>query len=81
MAVAGVMITRLLDALEKEGKRILAECEQERTYTHRTQNLYDSYGYGVYYNGKLQEKAFSVLLKPPRKPKIGMVWKYREGSR
>ena len=52
------MITRLLDALEKEGKRILAECEQERTYTHRTQNLYDSYGYGVYYNGKLQRKGF-----------------------
>lgn len=58
MAVAGVMITKLLDALEKEGKRILAECEQERTYTHRTQNLYDSYGYGVYYNGKLQRKGF-----------------------
>ena len=58
MAVAGVMITRLLDALEKEGKRILAECEQERTYTHLTQNLYDSYGYGVYYNGKLQRKGF-----------------------
>ena len=58
MAVAGVMITRLLDALEKEGKRILAECEQERTYTHRTKNLYDSYGYGVYYNGKLQRKGF-----------------------
>ena len=58
MAVAGVMITRLLDALDKEGKRILAECEQERTYTHQTQNLYDSYGYGVYYNGKLQRKGF-----------------------
>ena len=52
------MITRLLDTLEKEGKRILAECEQERTYTHLTQNLYDSYGYGVYYNGKLQRKGF-----------------------
>ena len=52
------MITRLLDALDKEGKRILAECEQERTYTHRTQNLYDSYGFGVYYNGKLTRKGF-----------------------
>lgn len=54
----GVMITRLLDTLEKEGKRILAECEQERTYTHRTHNLYDSYGFGVYLNGKLQRKGF-----------------------
>lgn len=54
----GVMITRLLDTLEKEGKRILAECEQERTYTHQTHNLYDSYGFGVYLNGKLQRKGF-----------------------
>ena len=54
----GAMITRLLDTLEKEGKKILAECEQERTYTHRTHNLYDSYGFGVYLNGKLQRKGF-----------------------
>ena len=58
MAVAGVMIARVLDQLEKEGQRILRECEQERTYTHQTQNLYDSYGFGVYYNGKLTRKGF-----------------------
>ena len=52
------MITRLLDSLEKEGKRILKECEQERTYTHQTHNLYDSYGFDVYYQGKLQRKGF-----------------------
>lgn len=58
MLVAGVMIARVLDQLEKEGQRILMECEQERTYTHQTQNLYDSYGFGVYYNGKLTRKGF-----------------------
>lgn len=58
MAVAGVMIARVLGQLEKEGQRILRECEQERTYTHQTRNLYDSYGFGVYYNGKLTRKGF-----------------------
>lgn len=58
MSVAGVMITRVLDQFEKEGQRILRECEQERNYTHRTQNLYYSYGFGVYYNGKLTRKGF-----------------------
>lgn len=58
MSVSGVMIARVLDQLEKEGQRILRECEQERTYTHQTQNLYDSYGFGVYYNGKLTRKGF-----------------------
>lgn len=58
MGTSGVMITRLLDSLEKEGKRILAECESEHDYVHRTHNLYDSYGYGVYYKGKLERKGF-----------------------
>lgn len=58
MSVAGVMITRVLDQFEKEGQRILRDCEQECNYTHRTQNLYDSYGFGVYYNGKLTRKGF-----------------------
>ena len=58
MSVGGMMITRLIDALEKEGKRILSECEAERTYQHRTLNLFDSYGFGVYYKGKLERKGF-----------------------
>lgn len=58
MAVRGMMITRLIDALEKEGKRILSECESERTYQHQSLNLFDSYGFGVYYNGKIERKGF-----------------------
>lgn len=58
MAVTGVIIARVLDQLEKEGQRILRECEQERTYTHQTQNLYDSYGFGIYVNGRLVRKGF-----------------------
>lgn len=51
-------IQQMLDILEAEGQRILQECEAEHTYTHRTKNLYDSYGYGVYYKGKLKRKGF-----------------------
>lgn len=58
MSVRGIMITRLIDALEKEGKRILSECESERTYQHQSLNLFDSYGFGVYYNGKIERKGF-----------------------
>ena len=58
MAVRGIMITRLIDALEKEGKRILSECESERTYQHQSLNLFDSYGFGVYYNGKIEREGF-----------------------
>lgn len=45
--------------LANEGARILRQCVEQRDYTHRTYNLYDSYGYGVYVNGKL--KAYSFL--------------------
>ena len=56
--VKDTIVEKVIDTLEKEGQRILRECERERTYTHQTQNLYDSYGFGVYYNGKLQRKGF-----------------------
>lgn len=51
-------ITRLVDSLAKDGERILAECEKERTYQHQTKNLYDSYGYGVYVRGKLVKAGY-----------------------
>lgn len=51
-------LKKLVSVLDAEGKRILIECEQERTYTHRTKNLYDSYGYGIYVYGKLLKKGF-----------------------
>ena len=62
--------TELLVArLANEGDRILRQCVEERDYTHRTYNLYDSYGYGVYVSGKLQRYGFLGTQKAtePRK--------------
>lgn len=55
--------------LADEGARILRQCVEERDYTHRTYNLYDSYGYGVYVSGKLQRYGFLGTQKAtePRK--------------
>lgn len=47
-----------LKEVEKEAKRILQECVDERDYKHDTLNLYDSYGYGIYLQGKLCSKGF-----------------------
>lgn len=44
--------------LDKDAKNILRECIQEITYTHRTKNLYDSYGYGIYVQSKLVKTGF-----------------------
>ena len=38
---------RLIDFLEKEGDRLINECLNEVDYNHITENLADSYGYGV----------------------------------
>lgn len=51
-------IEQLVRKLELEGNRILRECEAERDYTHRTNNLYDSYGYGIYVGGNLEKWRF-----------------------
>src|SRR5574344_911997 len=49
------LITKELD---KDAKNVLRECIQEITYTHRSYNLYDSYGYGIYLDGKLAKSGF-----------------------
>lgn len=51
-------LMQILRMLETEGNRILQECEQERDYTHQTGNLYDSYGYGIYVDGKLAKAGY-----------------------
>lgn len=58
-----------LDSLEQEGKRILEECVNERDYEHRTRNLYDSYGYGVYMDGSLKRIGFLSASATATKPK------------
>lgn len=64
-------IEQLVRKLELEGNRILQECEQERTYTHRTDNLYDSYGYGIYVSGKIRKSGF---LTPSKRASKDREW-------
>lgn len=59
----------VLAELEAHGKRILQECVAERTYTHRTYNLYDSYGYGIYIGGVLVRFGYlSAIPRATEKP-------------
>lgn len=51
-------INAILLELEKDAESVMNECIQEITYTHRSYNLYDSYGYGIYLNGKLTKFGF-----------------------
>lgn len=44
--------------LDKDARSVLKECVEEITYTHRTKNLYDSYGYGIYVQGKLVKAGY-----------------------
>lgn len=49
---------QLISRLANEGDRILRQCVEQRDYIHRTYNLYDSYGYGVYVKGRLMRRGF-----------------------
>lgn len=49
---------QLISQLANEGDRILRQCVEQRDYIHRTYNLYDSYGYGVYVKGRLMRRGF-----------------------
>nr|DAH57720.1 MAG TPA: hypothetical protein [Caudoviricetes sp.] len=62
------LITKELD---KDAKNVLNECIQEITYTHQTHNLYDSYGYGIYIEGKLEKIGY--LSSSPKATK-GKNW-------
>lgn len=56
-------VNAILLELEKDAKSVMNECIQEITYTHRSYNLYDSYGYGIYLNGKLTKSGLSATPK------------------
>lgn len=51
-------VNAILSELEKDAESVMNECIQEITYTHRSYNLYDSYGYGIYHNGRLVKSGF-----------------------
>lgn len=64
-------VEQLVRKLELEGNRILQECEQQHTYTHRTDNLYDSYGYGIYVGGRIRKSGF---LTPSQRAREERKW-------
>lgn len=57
--------------LSKDAKVVLRECIKEKTYKHQTKNLYDSYGYGIYVEGKLIETWY---LSTSPKAEEGRDW-------
>lgn len=64
-------VEQLVRKLELEGNRILHECEQQHDYTHRTDNLYDSYGYGIYVGGEIRKSGF---LTPSKRAREDREW-------
>lgn len=66
-----IAIDAIYEALEKDAERILKECISEIDYQHRTLNLYDSYGYGIYVEGKLVTMGF---LHPTASAKTVKTW-------
>lgn len=62
-------LTGLIDYMEAEAERIIQECVDEREYTHRTMNLKDSYGYGIYLKNRLVRMGFLTKAKEAETPK------------
>lgn len=62
----------ILNALATEGSRILRECVDERDYNHRTMNLHDSYGFGVYLKGSLKRSGFLTSMPKATIKKHGL---------
>ena len=52
-------VAKVVDILEKKGKELVASAYNSREFKNDTYNLRDSYGYAVYYNGKV--KVFGGL--------------------
>lgn len=53
-------ISELVRFLSKEGQKIVDNELSKVTYTYRTLNLRDSYGWGVYVDGKLVNKGYTA---------------------
>lgn len=61
-------VSQLADKLIKKGKDLVEEALRTKTYEHDTYNLHDSYGAGVYYNGRLIREYYNTPSKA-KKPK------------
>lgn len=53
-------ISELVNFLSREGQKIVDNELSKVTYTYRTLNLRDSYGWGVYVGGKLVNKGYTA---------------------
>lgn len=56
-------IDQLATKLIQRGKELVKEAIDTRDYTHRTYNLHDSYGAGVYYKGRLIREYYNTPSK------------------
>ena len=54
-------ISELVRFLSGEGQKIVDSQLQNKGYTHRTHNLHDSYGWGVYVDKKLVASGFPAV--------------------
>lgn len=64
-----IAIRELVNMLTEDGQNVINACVQEATYTHRSKNLYDSYGYCVYLNGKVCKMGFLSVSPEAKEPK------------
>lgn len=55
-------VSRTLDYLAQEGKRIITEAKRTKETQNDSYNQYDAYGYLVYYNGVLKKWSISPEL-------------------
>ena len=51
-------LNKLIKFLSEEADKIIAEELNRVTYKNETDNLHDSYGWGIYVNGKLTNSTF-----------------------
>ena len=71
-------ISELVRFLSGEGQKIVDSQLQNKGYTHRTHNLHDSYGWGVYVDKKLVASGFPTVKAEKGRKGYGETIKGRE---
>lgn len=71
-------ISELVRFLSGEGQKIVDSQLQNKGYTHRTHNLHDSYGWGVYVDKKLVASGFPAVKAEKGRKWYGETIKGRE---
>lgn len=71
-------ISELVRFLSVEGQKIVDSQLKNKGYTHRTHNLHDSYGWGVYVDKKLVASGFPAVKAEKGRKWYGETIKGRE---